>query len=348
MGKKTQGEDGNIMKESSEQTISLNRDEAKQAFLNTHKLQKAERQPIPSDCSFRSYERLLLKEGESRILMDAPPEKEDVEPFISMSSYLCDHGFSAPKVYAQDVEEGFVLLEDFGDDSYTRVLDKVANVNQQRELELYQKAVDVILALQKLPVLANVPTYTDQLLLEEVELFTEWYLPVLKNGDLSEEQAQEFLHIWKQLLPYTYILENTLVLRDYHADNLMVLSERSGIQEVGLLDFQDAVIGSPAYDMLSLLEDARRDVSPHVASAMINYYLDQMPHINRKDFLASYAILGAQRNCKIMGIFARKMARDHNSRYLGNLSRVWNHIQNNLKHPLLEPLQLWMEKAVEG
>lgn len=336
------------MKQSSSLKEDEARDEAKREFLDEHRLASAKRAPITADCSFRSYERIHLSKSKTLILMDAPPEKEEVQPFVTMSGYLRENGFSAPEIFQVDVSRGFLLLEDFGDDSYTSVLEDVANNDVRQEQEMYRQAIDVIVALQKLPALANVPTYSDDVLLQEAMLFTEWYLPTLRNDPISDHMIQEYAHIWRQLLPYTHILKNVLVLRDYHADNLMLLSEREGVKKVGLLDFQDALIGSPAYDMVSLLEDARRDVSTPVVSSMINYYLSQMPHINRKDFLASYAILGAQRNCKIMGIFARKMARDHDSNYLRFLARVWNHIQNDLKHPLLEPLQIWMEKAIEG
>lgn len=321
------------------------RDTTKRQFLTAHGWGDALACNIQGDASFRRYERLLW-EGKTAILMDAPPGKEDIRPFIAVDHYLKNHGFAAPSIWASDAINGFMLLEDLGNDSYSKVLAGATTLQEKyTELQLYEQAIDVLSLLHAQDLPDNFPHYDEALLLREAMLMLEWYFPVLNGEPLPGSLQQEYIALWKQLFPYLRALPKVTVLRDYHADNLMWLPERAGIEKVGLLDFQDAVIGSPAYDMVSLLEDARRDVAPETVTVMINRYLAANPHINRKDFLAAYAILGAQRNCKIVGIFARLSARDGNSAYLTLLPRVWRHIMHDIQHPLLVPLKKWLNAA---
>jgi aminoglycoside/choline kinase family phosphotransferase len=163
---------------------------------------------------------------------------------------------------------------------------------------------------------------------------------------VNQELEEEYKNIWLNLLPLSRLLPNSLVLRDYHADNLMWLPDRSHIKRVGVLDFQDALIGSQAYDIVSLLEDLRRDISDELANKMITHYLDSNSNISRKEFLVAYHILGAQRNCKILGFCARKAMRDNNPTYLRMLPRMWRYIEKDLRHPLLLPLKKWFDKAI--
>jgi N-acetylmuramate 1-kinase len=326
------------------ESIIVTRETMKADFLAAHGWQDAKRDKIPGDASFRRYERLTLQ-GKTRILMDAPPDKEEVVPFINVAHYLHDQQLNAPEIIAADKEHGFVLLSDFGNDSYTKVLARSGADLEATEITLYEQAIDVLLKLHAAPCPDWVPPYSEELLLREAMLMLEWYYPALNNAPLPEELEREYIAIWKGLLADIHDMPGVMVLRDYHADNLMWLPKRAGTDKVGLLDFQDAVRGSAAYDMVSLLEDARRDVSPATVEAMISRYIAGQSELSRKDFLAAYSILGAQRNCKIIGFCARKSMRDSNSSYLSLLARVWDHIDNDLRHPLLLPLKQWFRKV---
>lgn len=307
-------------------------------FLNVEKLKK--------DASFRTYER-IMKDGKSYLCMDAPPEKESLNIYTNVANFLSKNNFSVPEIYNADYENGFALIEDFGNGKYTNLLADQNKFNEDiNETRLYEKAIDVLIHMHKINKLPDFPSYDEQLLIKETSLFTEWYVSVLNNSKLPKKMQDEFVLIWKHLLKQIRLFPQVVVHRDYHADNLMWLEDQIGIKKVGLLDFQDAVIGSPVYDIVSLLEDARRDVSPRLAEEMITRYLKAFPQFNRKDFLASYAILGTQRNLKIVGIFTRLAVLHKNPIYLSYLPRVWNHINNDLKHPLLLPLKNWLDKIL--
>lgn len=306
-------------------------------FLEENGIKNCQIKKVTGDASFRSYYRVSLAH-ESKILMFAPPGLEDVEPFIKIDDFLIEQGFSAPKILARDSELGFLLLEDFGDNTYSRVL---ANNDSSEELNLYKKACDCLLEihdLKKSP--KNIPTYNHDLLLREVMLFIDWYLP-LKNKSITREEKAEFKRSWLQLFDnlgqFASLLDHKkqnekqiLVLRDYHADNLMILPERESHLQVGLLDFQDAVIGPAAYDLVSLLEDARRDLDERNREKLFEYYLEKAK-CNKVAFKADYEILSLQRNIKIIGIFARLSVRDNKDHYLDLLPRVLNFIKMRLE-----------------
>jgi len=312
-------------------------------FLEKADLSSAERIALPGDASFRHYER-IKNGGESFILMNAPPPKEDVRPFVKAALFLEKNGFSAPHIFAADVENGFLLLEDFGDDLYSRILD--GNHYASLEEEIYRRAVEVLAALHKIAP-PDFPAYDDALLLREARLFTEWYLPYAKI-ELGEKAKYEYEEILLALFTNLKKQKPVLVLRDYHADNLIYLPKREGYKKVGLLDFQDAVIGSPAYDLVSLLEDARRDVPPALHEKILGFYLSLNPDIDAETFRICHSILGAQRNLKIIGIFTRLAVRDGKQRYLYFLPRVWKHLENDLKNPALAPLKTWLEANISA
>jgi aminoglycoside/choline kinase family phosphotransferase len=315
-------------------------------FLEGSGWGKAQRYPLDGDASFRRYER--LKHGEkSAILMDAAPPKEDVRPFVNIDGYLRRRGLNAPEIYASDVEKGFLLLEDFGTDLFSTVLSGNSPLSKSyTEKELYIAAIDVLVDLHRATLPTNMPDYDDKLLLKECALFTQWFMPHIECAEFNKEAEEEYLAIWKDLIKLQKITDDVVVLRDYHADNLLWLPEQEGVKRVGLLDFQDAVIGSPIYDLVSLLEDARRDVDLLTVSAVIDYYIDTRKRINREEFMAAYSILAAQRNCKIVGIFARLAIRDKKARYLDYLPRVWKHIEYDIAHPVLQPLKEWLNRMV--
>jgi aminoglycoside/choline kinase family phosphotransferase len=325
--------------------------EAIQSLLKSTDFNRAELQPLAGDASFRRYIR-VLQDGRSAMLMDAPPDKEDVCPFLLTAQYLYDKGYSAPGILAHDTDAGLLLLEDLGDDSFTRIL-KTASQNERAALEqqLYAAAIDVLAqwhdsnAKFSNPQQLNIPVYDYTLLMREVNLFSDWFLPQVLGKEQALKLASEYKALWHELINSAPLATNIWVHRDYHADNLMWLPERSGIKRVGLLDFQDGVYGDAAYDLVSLLEDARRDVPAEVVDAMMKRYIDATA-VNHDRFMAAYALLGAQRNSKIIGIFSRLAARDNKQHYLDYLPRVWKHLERDLQHPSMKKLREWTDRHI--
>lgn len=301
-------------------------------FLDRHGFAGATRTALAGDASARRYERVC---GGPRpaILMHCPPQI-GIAPFLAIASWLRRHRLSAPEILAVDAQSGRVLLEDLGDDLFRRVLACGGD-----ERALYEAAVDLLLFLQTCPPPADLPAYDDAWLLREVALLPEWYAPAAPAGD--------YRAIWQDLLPQARAGADGFVYVDYHADNLLWLPEREGHARIGLLDFQDARLGPPAYDLVSLLEDARRDVPPDLAAAMLGRYLAARPELEPQAFRAAYALLGAQRNCKILGLFARLARRDGKAAYLALLPRVAGHLARDLAHPVLAPLRAWCDRHLQ-
>lgn len=308
------------------------------AFLAAHGWAGAEIRPLAGDASFRRYFRVHRPDGTTAVLMDAPPAHEDVGPFLSVAGHLLDRGFSPPRPLAIDREKGLLLLEDFGDDRVGPLL----QLEPGREREIYEVAVDILARLAAQPAPPDLPPYDEAAMRREVGLFTEWYAPAL---DMPVDEEGYFLawkEVWADVLE---VVEKSpvLVLRDYHADNLMVLPDRS---RLGLLDFQDALAGHPAYDLVSLLQDARRDVASPIEEAMIARFVEAAPVDDAAQFRAHYEILGAQRNTKILGIFTRLWRRDGKPHYLPLQPRVWGYLERNLAHPALAPVRAWFDANV--
>ena len=297
---------------------------------------------LAGDASFRTYYRLT--DGDRRaVLMDAPPPLEDVRPYVDVAKLLRRLGLSAPEVHAEDPERGFLLIEDFGDDTYTRLLAGGAD-----ETALYELAIDTLVALQRAVAASGMPTlpaYDEARLLAEAALLTDWYAPAVLGAKLPDAVREDYLARWTLVLPAAASPGPTLVLRDYHVDNLMLLPGRPGVLGCGLLDFQDAVSGPASYDLVSLLEDARRDVPPELRDAMTERYVAAFPGLDRAAFGRSAAILAAQRNCKIIGIFTRLWRRDGKPAYLPHISRVWRLLQDDVRRePALRPVAEWLDR----
>ena len=306
-------------------------------FLQVNGQGRALRQALAGDASVRRYERLV--DGMvPAILMDCPPDRLDVGPFLRIATWLRQAGFSAPLIFAADEGAGLVLMEDLGDDLFSRVC-RLPDEYGVDEAELYAAAVDVLVALQALDPLPELPAYDDEKMLEEAGRFTRWYAP-----DLSDGAKADYLDIWRELLPAARVGDDALVYVDYHADNLLWLLKRGGPAKIGLLDFQDGRVGPPAYDLVSLLEDARRDVSPGLAEVMIERYLQARSDLDAEAFRRSYAVLGAQRNCKILGLFSRLATLEDKTQYLALQNRVRAHLQNDLAHPSLAALAAWFDE----
>jgi N-acetylmuramate 1-kinase len=323
------------------------RREALNAFLAAAGWEGVTPVMLAGDASFRRYYR-LGEAGRRAVLMDAPPPMEDVGPFIAVAEMLRNLGLSAPEIYAEDRQHGFLLIEDFGDDIYTRLLARGAD-----ERALYALAIDTLAALHRAvaehgrPAL---PPYDEIRLLDEAALLADWYAPDVLGRALPEQARDDYLARWQDILlmgslPLGAQSGPTLVLRDYHVDNLMLLPGRPGVRACGLLDFQDAVCGPASYDLVSLLEDARRDVPENLRESMTERYLASFPEIDRAAFARSAAILAAQRNCKIIGIFTRLWRRDGKPAYLAHIPRVWRLLEDDLgREPALLPIADWLDR----
>ena len=319
-------------------------DESKRLFIRTIlKKESFSSHSLPNDASLRRYERIVSSRG-NFILMDASLDKNSIKSFILIAEFLHKKGYSAPKIFGKEEKLGLLLLEDLGEKSYTSLL---GLPNKEVERKLYKKAIDLLvdIHINDHAYDIEIPPYKNEFLLEESALLVDWYFPTLLGHNISEKLKKEYVSAWEKIFERIYYIASCLVLRDYHVDNLLWLEDRYGIKNIGILDFQDAVKGSYAYDVVSLLEDARRDVDPEIAQEMLEHYIKQMKKIDQKKFLSDYKILGVQRSCKIVGIFARKAARDNDSRYLKHLPRVWNYIKKNIEHPILEPLKTWFQKV---
>lgn len=302
-------------------------------FINALGLSDAERSKIAGDASFRKYER-LVHDGKSYVLMDSPPDKEPVDAFMAVDRELVRLGFSAPKILHADEVHGLLLLEDLGDDLYNRVLKRTP----ESEMELYLPAIEVLAELHRAPLELSLPPYDETAYMRELALMTDWYFPQFLSPEQLAELQKEYERLWVELLARLQPLKPVLVLRDYHADNLLWLPERTGSARVGLLDFQDALLGHPAYDLLSLLEDARRDVEAGTQEAMMQAYCELAGISDVEAFRRDYAIIGAQRNLKIVGIFHRLNRRDGKAHYLDYIPRVIGHLKTDLAHPALAPV----------
>lgn len=283
---------------------------------------------LAGDASNRRYDR-LMRDGQSVVLMDAPPEKgEDVRPFVRIAKFLTDCGLSAPKILAQDPKHGFLLLEDLGDDLFARV----ANSQPDLEPQLYTAATDALIHLHQHTPPALEP-YSPEFMTEMAALAWSWY----QHGIKGQADAGAFSNAFLPILQTHASDQTVLIQRDYHAENLLWLPDRFGVTRVGLLDFQDARTGHPAYDLVSLLKDARRDVSATLEKRMIAHYVSKTGTDPAK-FEASYQVLGVQRNLRILGVFARLSLRFTKPSYVDLIPRVWDHLQNGLKHPVLAPV----------
>ncbi len=299
-------------------------------FLSEVDWAGAQIKPLAGDASFRRYFR-VNKEDKHAILMDAPPPHEDPKPFIAMAQYLTGAGFRAPQIYGSNLENGLVLIEDFGDQRMREHLDDAP----QDEEVIYKQAIDIIVKLAATKP-ADIPSYDEEIYIREVNLLPEWYLPAVN----IECDAIIYENLWKEALAPIYGAKKVTVLRDYHAENAMLLSDG----DMGIIDFQDALVGHQAYDLVSLLQDARRDVSPELEQKMLAYY-GQNIEVDR-DFLDHYAILGAQRNAKIIGIFARLCFRDGKHKYLDYLPRMWRLLERDLQNPALSTIKNWFDESV--
>lgn len=352
------------------------RQEAMAAFLAKTGWGAAKQAPLPADASTRRYIR-LHREGRTAMLMDQPQNAEapvapmnatpdqrralgynatarlagaDCERFVAVSNYLRGRGLAAPEIFACDAKLGFVLLEDLGEGLY---VDELANGAD--EAALYGAAIDALAALQA----ENVPAalapekplfaYDETAMLAETDLITEWFIPAALGRPATQDEVEQHRALWRDVLA-RFAKPAVFVHRDYHVHNLFWLPQRTGLARVGMIDFQDALAGGMAYDLISLLEDARREVSAELSEAMTQRYLARRRAggfaVDEAQFRAEAAALAAQRNAKIIGIFARLWKRDRKPRYLGYIPRVWGYMERDLAHPALAKLKAWYDRTI--
>ncbi len=347
-----------------------------ETFLALHGWGEAKRTPITGDASTRRYIR-LDQGGRKAILMDQPQNAEapaapagatpderralgynavarlagaDVARFVATANYLRKFGLSAPEIFAADPTHGFAVIEDLGDALYCDI------ANAANEPELYKAAAEVLATLhaqaapRQLPPDRELHAYDETAMLAEIDLLTDWFMPVALGRAAHDNEIAEHRALWREVLHEALSAPAVFVHRDYHAQNLLWMPQRSGLARVGLIDFQDAVAGSNAYDLISLVEDARRDVVPEIAAATTRHYLATMRAqgavIDEGAFRSQMAVMAAQRNAKIAGIFARLFKRDGKPRYLGYLPRVWGYLNRDLEDRALRRLKAWYDRAI--
>ncbi len=334
-------------------------------FLGRAGFGDAVRRRMAGDASIRSYAR-LAKDGTSFILMNSPRRPdgppiydgkpysaavhlaEDVRPFVAMDAGLRARGLSAPEIHHSDLEHGFLITEDLGQAVFYE------GDPPQPMPDRYEVATDMLVALhreplpQTLPLTGHadyaIPVFDTDALLVEIGLMPEWYLPD-RGLTLSASLRDEFVTMWRELLDKSIEPARTWVLRDFHSPNLIWLEQRDGIKRVGLIDFQDAVLGPPAYDLVSLLQDARLDVPEMLELTLLSRYIKARRAADERfdagAFAATYAIMSAQRNTRLLGTFARLNRRDGKPQYLRHQPRIWTYLTRSLEHPALASIKAW-------
>tara|TARA_B100000780_G_scaffold105042_1_gene73543 strand:+ start:1503 stop:2474 length:972 start_codon:yes stop_codon:yes gene_type:complete len=311
-----------------------------EGFLKSNQIEIKNLIPIKNDASFRKYFRI-----DKKILMDADPTLgEDVSSFININNLLNEFQLNVPEIYSIDKENGFLLLEDLGEDIFSKILD---NKNEEK---LYKQAIEILAEIHKKDLnefnYSILPKkYSIEKLLQESQLFIDWYLKKFLKLDISKTEIKDFSDIISKIFSSLEPKLEKLVLRDYHVDNLILQSSKVGLKQVGILDFQDAVIGQSSYDLISIIEDVRRPITKDLKTSLIDYFVDLTGYDlnNLKNELAFYSV---QRNLKILGIFCRLSIRDNKPNYMSYNNNAWIYIESNLNNPIMKDLQNWIKKIL--
>ncbi len=349
---------------------ALERDEQLTAFIAGSKFAGATRLFFEGDASSRRYEKLMRADGTSTLLMDMPQRPdgpvvkygkpysaiahlaESITAVVAVNTHLVSLGYSAPRVIQADLATGFGLIEPLGFNVYGRIMLEGADMREPLETAAAVLADMATKDWPRQPLAADgvshrIHDYDLQAQLIEVDLLPSWFIPHARGCEASEDQKQEFANIWSSLLALARPQKPQWTIRDYHSPNLLWIPEREGLKRVGIIDSQDAVMGHPAYDLASMGQDARVDIAPDMEDHIIAYYCglrERQGDFKRSDFMTAYAVLGAQRATKILGIFARLNKRDGKPAYLKHMPRVSGYLARNLKHPALAPLKAWFAK----
>lgn len=306
-------------------------------FLDQNGWGSADRIPLASDASARTYKR-LVKEKETAILMNSPLS-ERPDQFVLIDELLRNTGVHAPKILAQDLTNGFLILEDFGNDTFTNLLKKGVS-----EFDIYQKGINTLIQIQKNIVLPadGIPVYSFERMMNGVMMLPNWFGKYVLPDGLTEAAVAEFRNIWETLIHKLDGTPNTLVLLDYHADNLMI----TPAGDCGVLDFQDACIGPVGYDLMSLLEDERRDVSESVRDSLIEHYFKSIPDLDTPAVRESLSIIAMQRHTRVVGIFMRLFLRDKKDKYPKMIPFVWELIRRHLDEPVFKDYKNWINRYI--
>ncbi|WP_339614274.1 phosphotransferase [uncultured Parvibaculum sp.] len=359
------------------------REAAIRDFLETCGWGGAARADLAGDASTRRYERLTL-DGRPAVLMDwpagpdAPPAAdggddakhaysaiahlaENVRPFVAVDNYLTGLGLTAPDIIASDLDRGFLLLEDLGDAVLGDILDQGMGPEGEPLDEIYRASIELLVRLQaegapeSLPInegggdgsAHELPHFDDGLLRAELDVPLDWYFPVVLGREASAAQREEFHALWTDLWPLMQAGPRALCLRDFHSPNILWLSGQKGLKRVGLIDFQDAFLGSRAYDVVSLLQDARKTVPAEREEVMLDFYVacakDTLPGFDEEAFRAAYAVFGAERGLRLIGLWPRLLKRDGKPHYMAHMPRTKSYLRRNLAHPALGDLKRWID-----
>ena len=353
------------------------REETIRAFLKDAGWEKAERRPLAGDASTRRYERLSLA-GRPAVLMDWPsgPDApvvegraaysriahlaEDCRPFVAIGEHLRGLGLAAPEIFARDLSRGLLLLEDLGDHVYGELIEKGAGPAGEPLDDLYRAGIETILRLQSVPAPRSLPVgdgtaheiphFDDSVFRAELDVLLDWYFPVVLESEATAAMREDYHALWTALRPHVDAGVETLFLRDYHSPNMLWLGDRAGAARVGLIDYQDALIGNRAYDVVSFLQDARRDVPVAREQAMLALYVErartELEGFDKEQFLASYAVLGAERALRLIGLWPRLLKRDGKPHYMAHMPRTMDYLRRNLAHPALAGLRAWLDAHV--
>ncbi|ESQ80840.1 N-acetylmuramate/N-acetylglucosamine kinase AmgK [Asticcacaulis sp. YBE204] len=354
----------------------MSREDLRVRFLQQAGLSDWRRDALPGDASTRRYERLVHTDGSTLMLMDQAPALESqpcppdateaerkalgynasarlaagkIEAFVGAATYLSEHGLSAPKLRDFDAQNGFLILEDLGDGLFARLIE-----GGEPEAPLYLEAVAALAKLHEVTPPADVAgwpllTYDALALKTGVDLFVEWYPKYDASVVLSDHAAADWAALWAPLQQRAATGATVFIHRDYHAENLLWLKDREGVARVGMIDFQDCLKGHPSWDLHSLLQDARRDVSPELEVLCLDHYFSLRSDVDRDAFMQNYTALAAMNEARILGIFARLVTRDAKPRYEGFMPRMWRHLSRNLNAPGMENLRAWfMTNGFEG
>jgi len=309
-------------------------------FLKNNQIETKNLIPIKNDASFRKYFRV-----DKKILMDADPNLgEDVGSFININHVLREFKLNVPEIFTIDKENGFLLLEDLGENIFSQIL------NSENEEQLYKQAIEVLIEIYKkdLNKFSNftfLEKYSVEKLQDESQLFIEWYLKKYLEINITDTDIKDFKDIINKIFNNLDTKFEKLVLRDYHVDNLILQKSKLGLKQVGILDFQDAVLGSSSYDLISIIEDVRRPISKDLKNILIKYFID-LTGYDSNQLEKELAFYSVQRNLKILGIFSRLNLRDNKSKYMQYNDNAWKYIESNLNNPTMSDLKVWLKKIL--
>ncbi|MBQ7412710.1 MAG: phosphotransferase [Alphaproteobacteria bacterium] len=315
----------------------MTREEALNNFLKQHNWDQAERIVLAADASARTYDR-LIKKSQTAILMNSPlSERPDL--FVMIDKLLQKTGVHVPNILAADMENGFLLLEDFGDNTFTRLLN-----NGTDELDLYRKGIDALIQIQNNVQLPpdGIAEYTAKRLMNGVLFLPNWFGQYAIPGGINDKAKQEFIDIWTPLIQKIMTLPQNIVLLDYHADNLMI----TPTGDCGILDFQDACIGPVTYDLMSLLEDERRNVPASVRQNLIEHYFAGCPAYDTPAVRETLSLVAMQRHTRVIGIFMRLFLRDKKEKYLKMIPFVWELVERHLDEPVFADYKVWLDRYI--